>query len=102
MSDTRICIGLFLKVLQLLGDLACFATSIKAGGHYNGLIIAVTVFSFIYNIFSNCLGWFGMKGTVDTEDVRAYRGFILGGGTLFFLFILGVLFSNSSPVTTTI
>ena len=74
-----------LKVLQLLGDLACFATSIKAGGHYNGLIIAVTVFSFIYNIFSNCLGWFGMKGTVDTEDVRAYRGFILGGGTLFFL-----------------
>lgn len=89
MSDARICVALFLKVLQLVGDLACFATSIKAGGHYNGLIIAVTVFSFIYNIFSNCLGWFGMKGTVDTEDVRAYRQFVLGGGTLFFLFYIG-------------
>ena len=41
MSDARICVALFLKVLQLVGDLACFATSIKAGGHYNGLIIAL-------------------------------------------------------------
>ena len=27
-----------------------FCYQYKAGGHYNGLIIAVTVFSFIYNI----------------------------------------------------
>ena len=33
-----------------------------------------------------------MKGTVDTEDVRAYRGFILGGQLIFPFYIGSSIF----------
>lgn len=82
MSTGRVCVGVFFRLLQFVGDIACFATSLRTYRPYNSFIITVTVLNFIYN----CYIWFGVP---ILAGKRAYNGILFGGDIMFFLLYIG-------------